>query len=80
MTRQEAGRLGGLATVDRHGRENMAAIGRKGFSALATFGRGGRRAALARLASKGRLVAFHDRPTEECDSAAAERFEAFGLD
>ena len=30
MTKAEAGRLGGLATVKKHGKEHMAAIGRIG--------------------------------------------------
>ncbi len=30
MTRQQAGSKGGRATVDRHGREHMQQIGRKG--------------------------------------------------
>jgi hypothetical protein len=32
--KQKAGRLGGLATVARHGRPYMAAIGRRGAAAL----------------------------------------------
>ena len=34
MTPSERGRLGGLATAAKHGREHMAAIGRKGFKGL----------------------------------------------
>ena len=30
MTKSEAGRLGGLATARKHGKEYMAAIGRRG--------------------------------------------------
>ena len=30
MTKQAAGQLGGLATLARHGRAHMAAIGRRG--------------------------------------------------
>lgn len=33
MTRQEAGRKGGLATLAKHGKEHMQEIGRKGFAA-----------------------------------------------
>lgn len=32
--KQKAGRLGGLATVAKHGRPYMAAIGRRGAAAL----------------------------------------------
>jgi general stress protein YciG len=32
--RRQAGRLGGLATVARYGKEHMAAIGRKGAAAF----------------------------------------------
>jgi general stress protein YciG len=80
MSKGEAGRLGGRSTFARHGREHMAEIGRRGFQALATFKNGGRRGALARLASKGKLVAFHDRPDHEHDAAAAELYAAFDLD
>jgi hypothetical protein len=33
LTKRQAGRLGGLATVSRHGRAHMQAIGRKGAAA-----------------------------------------------
>lgn len=33
-TKQKAGRLGGLATVKRHGREHMQAIGKRGAETL----------------------------------------------
>ena len=33
-SKAEAGRLGGLATVAKHGREHMAAIGRRGAATL----------------------------------------------
>jgi hypothetical protein len=32
--RKAAGRMGGLATVNKHGKEHMAAIGKKGAAAL----------------------------------------------
>lgn len=34
MTKSEAGRLGGLTTVRRHGKEHMQAIGKKGALAF----------------------------------------------
>lgn len=34
MTKQEAGKLGGLATVARHGREYMAQLGKAGAAAF----------------------------------------------
>lgn len=34
MTKREAGALGGLATVAKHGRQHMAAIGRRGAETL----------------------------------------------
>lgn len=40
MTREEAGRLGGRATVARHGRAHMAEIGRRGFAAALERGYG----------------------------------------
>src|SRR5258708_729275 len=56
MTRQEAGRLGGLRTVEIHGREHMSLIGKRGFARLATFANGGRLGAFARLTSQGKLT------------------------
>lgn len=77
MTRREAGRLGGRATVARHGRQHMAALGRRGFDALArSLGYGGRRLALYRLASKGRIRPFVPDLTE---AEMAELYEAVGL-
>jgi len=34
MTKKEAGRLGGLATVEKHGHEHMSKIGKKGAKVL----------------------------------------------
>ncbi len=34
MTKQQAGRLGGLATVQKHGRDYMVEIGKRGAKAL----------------------------------------------
>ena len=34
MNRQDAGRIGGLATVAKHGRDHMHKIGRKGAAAF----------------------------------------------
>lgn len=34
MTKSQAGRLGGLSTVKRHGKQHMAEIGRKGAEAF----------------------------------------------
>ena len=58
MSKAEAGRLGGLATFERHGVEHMRAIGKKGFAALATFARGGRRIALETLAERGKITPY----------------------
>jgi hypothetical protein len=33
LSKREAGRLGGLATVEKHGREHMRAIGKRGYAA-----------------------------------------------
>jgi general stress protein YciG len=57
LTRTEArerGRLGGLATLFRLGREHMQAIGRKGFAATCNKHYGGdRRAMLNELIRRG---------------------------
>jgi hypothetical protein len=58
VTRSEAGRLGGRRTLELYGRAHFQALGRKGFNALANrlgYVGGGRRAALARLAARGRI-------------------------
>jgi len=75
LSKAECGRLGGRATVERHGVEHMRAIGRKGFKALATFVRGGRQGALNRLVGKGRLAYF--RPVH--DLSAAELAEVWAM-
>ena len=79
MTRSEAGRLGGLRTVERHGREHMSAIGRRGFAALATFQNGGRSGALRLLTSGGKFAPF--RPVVELTANQEQDLcEAVGLD
>lgn len=71
MSRSEAGRLGGQATYRKHGSAHMQRIGRLGFKALATFARGGRSAALAKLASWGKMTPHHP-----IDRYAEHAFEA----
>lgn len=51
-----AGRLGGLKTVETHGREHMSAIGKVGFAKLATYARGGRAGAFAILMNRGSIT------------------------
>ena len=58
MTHQEAGRLGGLATVARHGKAHMSKIGKAGFRRLCTrFPANSRRRALEFLNARGTLKA-----------------------
>jgi hypothetical protein len=57
MSKAEAGRRGGLETFRWHGREHMAAIGKRGFARFATFARGGRTGALGLLAARGKIRA-----------------------
>jgi hypothetical protein len=73
---RELGRKGGNATFERYGREHMAAIGRKGFAALASFARGGRKAALGRLAASGKLAR---RWPELSEKQTAELYEDVGI-
>lgn len=77
MTKREAGAMGGRRTFERHGRDHMSAIGKRGFAALATFARGGRKAALGRLVARGRLARrwSPDLPPAEMD----ELYAAVGL-
>lgn len=57
MTRTEAGRLGGRATVARHGREYMSKIGRRGFSVtVERYWAGDRKACLRRLQELGLMA------------------------
>jgi hypothetical protein len=75
LTHSERGRLGGKATVDRHGREHMARIGKLGFAALARklgFAGGGRRGALDRLIRSGKVPAPPDLDADELAALQAE--------
>ena len=58
MTMQARGRLGGLATLAKHGREHMSKIGKAGFRRLCCrFQSNSRRQALRFLQNKGLVVA-----------------------
>jgi len=79
VTKQEAGRLGGAATFARHGAAHMAAIGREGFDAYArkfSFAAGGRKAALAKMLSRGKIKPFRPPLTE---AEMAELYAVVGL-
>jgi len=79
VTKSEAGRLGGAATFALHGAAHMAAIGRKGFNTYArkfSFAAGGRKAALAKMLSRGKIKPFRPPLTE---AEMAELYEAVGL-
>jgi hypothetical protein len=83
MTKRESGRLGGLATFEKHGREHMQAIGRKGFKALCCrFPGNSRRLALHHLHRKGIVQARYipHQPTPAEDAAVAEMYREFGLE
>jgi hypothetical protein len=80
MTKREAGSLGGRRVVELYGREHMARIGALGFAKISTFIKGGREAALARLASKGRLTPRHIAGDDRYDSVAVALYVHFGLD
>jgi hypothetical protein len=80
MSKAEAGRLGGLKTVALYGREHMARIGALGFAKVATFTRGGRKAALGKLAAAGKLSPHHFAGDRQYDEAAAALYAAAGLD
>jgi hypothetical protein len=56
MTPQEAGKIGGLATFRKHGKEHMARIGKAGFNAYIKKYCNNRRKAGARwLAGQGKI-------------------------
>jgi hypothetical protein len=78
MTRQQAGRLGGLRTVERHGREHMARIGALGFAGLARslgYAGGGRHGALIQLTRSGKLA----RPADLTPGELRDLERAVGL-
>lgn len=63
LTKAEAGRLGGKATVKKYGPEHMRTIGKSGFAALRRkfgFMGGSGRGALRWLNKKGRIPAAPD--------------------
>jgi hypothetical protein len=82
MTRQEAGRLGGLKTFQTHGRDHMAKIGRKGFRKLCThFPSNSRRLAIKYMNNKGRMKArYIPAPHPDEERIAAELYHQFDLD
>jgi general stress protein YciG len=82
MSMKERGRLGGMTTSERYGREYMARIGRKGFKALCCrFYANSRRRALMHLNGKGTLAArWVGKPDPRDDATAAELYAAFDLD
>ena len=61
MTKAEAGRLGGLAVVEKYGRKHMAQIGALGYQATVNkHFDGDANAANTWLSKKGRYVADKD--------------------
>lgn len=81
MTRQEAGRLGGLKTLERYGKTHMSKLGRAGFRALCRKFRGNSRSdALAYLNGKGKVAARYTfKPHPRYDQIAAEMYQEMGL-
>src|SRR5262249_55520931 len=68
VTRRQAGRLGGLQTLSRHGREHMRAIGRAGFNAtVARHWQGDRAGYREWLAQRQHLAAIERAADFELD-------------
>jgi general stress protein YciG len=73
MSRNEAGKRGGKATVRRHGREHMRRIGKRGFEVtVARHWGGDRRAYRDFLHARG----WHAQVDRAFDQLCAERFAA----
>jgi hypothetical protein len=81
MTPQESGKLGGLATFRKHGKEHMARIGRLGFNAYVKKHCGGIRKSGARwLAGQGKIRGERPGTAEELRAIHAAMFPAGGPD
>src|SRR5581483_11489911 len=80
LTMAERGRLGGRATVARHGAAHMAAIGKLGFQGLARslgYKGGSRLGALQFLIGKGKIkLSARQRAAEASAVAWADEFMA----
>jgi hypothetical protein len=85
MTKSEAGRLGGKATLAKYGAAHMSKIGKAGFRRLCCkFLLNSRRRALEFLNGKGRMKARYIKrertaPAQQ-EAAWAELCQRFGLD
>src|SRR5947209_16601672 len=82
MSKAECGRLGGRATVARHGTEHMRAIGKAGFRGLVRYlskryQGASRREAVARLVAAGKV---RDRLGPRMSDAEAEALRRFGIE
>jgi hypothetical protein len=65
MTRQEAGRIGGLVTAAKYGPDHMAKIGAKGFESYCRLHHNGdRKAAREALKLDGKRRDFAPTPSE----------------
>src|SRR5262245_18079017 len=64
MTRRQAGTLGGLQTLSRHGREHMRAIGRAGFNATVARHWQGDRAGYCEWLAQHQHLAAIERATD----------------
>lgn len=77
MTKQEAGRLGGLTTAAKYGRAHMSQIGSKGFDAYCqAHHKGDRAAARAALKLDGRPKGHLDTPAIWLEWAASKGIAA----
>jgi hypothetical protein len=75
MTPQEAGKLGGLATFRKHGKEHMARIGKLGFNAYVKKHCGNVRKAGAQwLSSQGKIRGERPGTAAELRALHAELF------
>lgn len=75
MNQREAGKLGGLATLAKHGKEHFRALGRLGFNAYVKKHCGGVRKSGARwLASRGKIRPEQRGTAEELRAIHARLF------
>jgi hypothetical protein len=80
MTKQEAARLGGLATMKKYGAAHMSRLGKKGFKALCRkFPGNNRRYALMHLNGKGKVSARYI-PARSAEQDGSDLYADMGLD
>lgn len=80
LTKAEAGRLGGRATLARHGTEHFRRLGALGFAALAKklgYAGGSRLGALQQLTSRGKIPQHNPKANAEAEAFFRDFLDKF---